>query len=59
MLALQSHTVSLQKAENKCIQTDIKCLEMILTIPTNSYSKQVAEDQRLVNLKKLSNKIML
>ena len=30
MLALQSHMVSLQKAENKGIQTYINCLETIL-----------------------------
>ena len=45
MKALQSHMVSLQNAENKGIQTYIKCLETILTIPTNSYNKQVQENQ--------------
>ena len=45
MLALQSHMLLPLKAENKGIQTYIKCLEMILTIPTNSYNKQVQENQ--------------
>ena len=37
----------------------MKCLESIHTSQTASYNKQVAENQRLLNLKKLSNEIIL
>ena len=50
---------SLQKIENKGIQTFLKCLEAILTIATLSYQNQVQEDQCHINLKKLSSEIML
>ena len=59
MKALHFHMVPLQKNENSGIHTYIKCLESILTIPTTSYNKQVKENKRLVNLKKLSNKIIM
>ena len=49
----------LQKTENYGIQTFLKCLEVILTIPTSSFQKQVQGNQCLINLKKLSSKIML
>ena len=57
--AMHLHTISLQRTENKGIQLYIKCLESILTTPTASYNKQVEENQRLLNLKKLSNEIIL
>ena len=57
--ALHFHTVSLQKRENSGIHTYIKCLESILTIPTTSYNKQVEENEQLINLKKLSNGIIM
>ena len=59
MTSLQSHMALLQKHENKGIQIYIKCLESILTIPTTAYNKQAQENQCLINLKKLSSKIML
>ena len=59
MKALHFHMVSLQKNENSGIHTYIKCLESILTIPSTSYNKQVKENKRLVNHKKLSNKIIM
>ena len=57
--AMHFHTISLQRTENKGIQLYRKCLESILTTPTASYNKQVEENQRLLNLKKLSNEIIL
>ena len=57
--AMHLHTISLQRTENKGIQLYTKCLESILTTPTASYNKQVEENQRLLNLKKLSNEIIL
>ena len=57
--AMHLHTISLQQTENKGIQLYTKCLESILTTPTASYNKQVEENQRLLNLKKLSNEIIL
>ena len=57
--AMHFHMASLQKNENKGIHTYIKSLESILTIPTTSYNKQVKENKRLVNLKKLSNEIIM
>ena len=53
------HTSSLQQSENFGIQTYVKCLESILTIPTTSYNKQVEENKQLLNLKKLSNEIIM
>ena len=57
--ALQYHTASLQRPENSGIQLYIKCLEGILVIPTASYDKQVNENKRLLNVKKLSNEIIM
>ena len=57
--AMHLHTISLQQTENKGIQLYTKCLESILTTPTASYNKQVEENQRLLNLKKLLNEIIL
>ena len=57
--ALQYHTVSLQRPENSGIQLYIKCLEGILIIPTAAYDKQVDENKRLLNVKKLSNEIIM
>ena len=59
MNAMHLHTVSLQRTENKGIQLYTKCLESILITPTASYNKQVEENKRLLNLKKLSNEIIL
>ena len=52
------HSVT-AKNENSGIHTYIKCLESILTIPTTSNNKQVEENKQLVNLKKLSSKIIM
>ena len=57
--ALQYHTASLQQPENSGIQLYIKCLEGILVIPTAAYDKQVDENKRLLNVKKLSNEIIM
>ena len=57
--AMHLHTISLQRTENKGIQLYTKCLESIMITPTTSYNKQVEENQRLLNLKKLSNEIIL
>ena len=57
--ALQYHTASLQRPENSGIQLYIKCLEGILVIPTAAYDKQVNENKRLLNVKKLSNEIIM
>ena len=57
--ALQYHTASLQRPENSGIQLYIKCLEGILVIPTAAYDKQVDENKRLLNVKKLSNEIIM
>ena len=57
--AMHLHTISLQRTENKGIQLYTKCLESIMITPTTSYYKQVEENQRLLNLKKLSNEIIL
>ena len=50
--ATHFHTTSLKRSENLGMQTYVKCLESILTIPTTSYNK-------LLNLKKLSSKIIM
>ena len=57
--ALQYHTASLQRPENSGIQLYIKCLEGILVIPTAAYGKQVDKNKRLLNVKKLSNEIIM
>ena len=57
--ALQYHTASLQRPENSGIQLYIKCLEGILVTPTAAYDKQVDENQCLLNVKKLSNEIIM
>ena len=49
--AMHFHTALLQRSKNSGIQTYVKCLESILTIPTNSYNKQVEENKHLINLK--------
>ena len=57
--AVQYHTASLQRPENSVIQLYIKCLEGILVTPTAAYDKQVDENKRLLNVKKLSNEIIM
>ena len=57
--ALQYHTASLQQPENSGIQLYTKCLECILVTPTAAYNKQVDENKRLLNVKKLSNEIIM
>ena len=57
--ALQYHTASLQRPENSGIQLYIKCLEGIPVTPTAAYDKQVNENKRLLNVKKLSNEIIM
>ena len=57
--AMHFHTTLLQRCKNSGILTYVKCLESILTIPTTSYNKQVEEKKRLLNLKKLSNEIIM
>ena len=57
--ALQHHTTSLQQPENSGIQLYKKCLVSILVTPTASYDKQVEENKRILNMKKLSNEIIM
>ena len=57
--ALQYHTASLQRPENSGRQLYIKCLECILVTPTAAYNKQVDENKRLLNVKKLSKEIIM
>ena len=57
--ALHYHAASLQRPENSGIQLYIKCLEGILVIPTAAYDKQVNKNKRLLNVKKLSNEIIM
>ena len=57
--AMHFYTALLQRNKNSGIQTYVKCLESILTIPTTSYNQQVEENKHLINLKKLSNKIIM
>ena len=57
--AMQYHTVSLQQPENSGIQLYTKCLECILVTPTAAYDKQVEENKRLINVKRLSNEIIM
>ena len=59
MVAMQHHTASLQRPENSEIQLYTKCLESILVTPTTSYDKQVKENKRILNVKKLSNEIIM
>ena len=58
-IAMQHHTTSLQQPKNSRIKIYTKCLESILITPTASYDKQVEENKRLLNVKKLSNEIMM
>ena len=53
------HTASLQHPENSGIQLYTKCLESILVTPTASYDKQVEENKCILNVKKLSNEIIM
>ena len=57
--AMQYHTASLQQPENSGIQLYTKCLESILVTPTASYDKQVEENKHILNVKKLSNEIIM
>ena len=57
--ALQYHTASLQRPENSGIQLYTKCLECILATPTAAYDKKVEENKCLLNVKKLSNEIIM
>ena len=57
--AMHFHTALLQRSENPGIHTYVKCLKSILAIPTTSYNKQAEENKQLINLKKLSNKIIM
>ena len=57
--ASQHHTASLQRPENSGIQLYTNCLECILVNPTAAYDKQVEENKRLLNVKKLSNEIIM
>ena len=56
---MQHHTTSLQQPKKSGIKIYTKCLESILITPTASYDKQVEENKRLLNVKKLSNEIMM
>ena len=58
-IAMQHHTTSLQRPKNSGIKIYTKCLESILINQTTSYDKQVEENKRLLNVKKLSNEIMM
>ena len=58
-VAMQHHTASLQRPENSGIQVYTKCLESILVTPTASYDKQVEKNKRILNVKKLSNEIIM
>ena len=49
----------MQRPENSGIQLYIKCLEGILVTPTAAYDKQVDENKCLLNVKKLSNEIIM
>ena len=57
--AMQHHTTSLQRPENSGILLYTKCLESILVPPTASYDKQVEENKCILNVKKLSNEIIM
>ena len=57
--AMQHNTASLQQPENSGIQLYTKYLESILVTPTASYDKQVEENKRILNVKKLSNEIIM
>ena len=58
-VAMQHHTASLQRPENSRIQLHTKCLESIVVTPTASYDKQVEENKCILNVKKLSNEIIM
>ena len=49
----------MQRPENSGIQLYIKCLEGILVIPTAAHNKKGDENKRLLNVKKLSNEIIM
>ena len=53
------HTTLLQRYKNSGIQICVKCLESILTIATTSRTKQIKENKRLLNLKELSNEMIM
>ena len=57
--AMQHHTTSLQQPINSVIQLYTKCLESILVTLTASYDKQVEQNKRILNVKKLSNEIIM
>ena len=57
--ALQYHTASLQRPENSGIELYIKCLDCILVAPTAAFNKQLDENKCLLNVKKLSNEIIM
>ena len=59
MVAMQHHIASLQCPKNSGIKLYTTCLESILVIPTASYKKQVEENKHLLNVKKLSNAIIM
>ena len=45
MKAMHFHTTSLRRSKTSGIQTYVKCLKSILTIPSTSYNKQVEENK--------------
>ena len=53
------HTKSLQRTENNGLQTFCKAIEGIIIMPSMSYEKQIEENNRDIELKKLSNEIIL
>ena len=53
------YTASLQPTENSGIQLYKKFLESIIITPASSYDKHVEENKCILNLKKLSNEIIL
>ena len=55
-ISILSHSKEPKTKVFSCTQ---KCLESILITPTASYNKQVEENKRLLNLKKLLNEISL
>ena len=57
--AMQHHTASLQCLENSRIQLYTKCLKSILVTPTASNDKQIEENKCILNVKKLSNEIIM
>ena len=53
------HTMSLQLANNKGLQTFWKTIESIIIMPSASFEKQIKENNREIILKKLSTEIIL